>query len=108
MTEELEIVRGSGNVFWDFNDPDADILQTKALLAAEIIGILDDQDISTRQAAKLTGIDQSDFVRIRKPDLKRFTIDRLISILNKFDKQVHIDLTVTNRLHKQEPISIQV
>ncbi len=103
MNEDIEIIRGSGNLFRDFDDPDADILQTKALLAAEIIGILDDRKLSTRQASQLTGVDQSDFVRIRKPDLKRFTIDRLISILNKFNQQVDIDIKVTNRSNHSEP-----
>ncbi|RJP33233.1 MAG: XRE family transcriptional regulator [Candidatus Omnitrophota bacterium] len=97
MSEELEFVHGSGNLFRDFHDPNADVLQMKALLAAEIIGILDEQKLSTRKAAKLTGIDQSEFVRIRKPDLKRFTIDRLITILNKFDQKVEIDITVIPR-----------
>ena len=34
MSDELEIVRGSGNVFRDFSDPDADIHQMKGILAA--------------------------------------------------------------------------
>lgn len=94
MTEELELIRGSGNVFRDLGRPNADILQTKSILAAEIIGILDDKGLSTRQASRLTGIDQSEFVRIRKPELKRFTIDRLINILNKLDKKVVIEVSV--------------
>jgi len=102
MSEKIEIIRGSGNLFRDLGDADADVLQAKALLAAEIIGLLDDRGLSTRQAAKITGVDQSDFVRIRKPDLKRFTIDRLITILNKFDQQVEMNITVVNRSHNQE------
>lgn len=103
MNDEMKLIRGSGNLFRDFGDPDADVLQTKALLAAEIIGILNDQHLSTRQAAKITGVDQSEFVRIRKPYLKRFTIDRLITILNKFDQQVEVDITVVNRTPHNEP-----
>ncbi len=102
MTEKLEIIRGSGNIYNDFNRADADVLQTKALLAAEIIGILEERKLSTRQAAGLTGIDHSEFVRIRKPDLKRFTIDRLISILNKLDQKVEVSFTITNRNSEKE------
>lgn len=104
MNEKLEVIHGSGNVFRDFGDPDADILQTKALLASEIIGILDNQKLSTREAAKLTGVDQSDFVRIRKPDLKRFTIDRLITILNKFNQQVSIEVTINDKNGIEKPV----
>ena len=45
--DDLELVHGSGNVFRDFGYPDADVQQTKALLAAQIIGILDDEGRST-------------------------------------------------------------
>jgi hypothetical protein len=44
--DKIEVVRGSGNVFRDFGDPDADVRQTKAILAARIIGILDDRALS--------------------------------------------------------------
>lgn len=73
----------SGNVFRDFGDPDADIEQLKTLLAAEIIGILDDRKLSTRKAEGLTGVKHSEFVPIRNAGLGRFTADRLIFILNK-------------------------
>jgi len=42
MTDDsMEIVRGSGNVFRDFGYPDADVRQAKALLAAQIVKVLD-------------------------------------------------------------------
>jgi predicted XRE-type DNA-binding protein len=93
MTEaeaEFEIVRGSGNVFRDFSEPDADVKQAKAMLAVRIIGMLDDRKLSTRQAGELVGIDQSEFVRIRKARLDRFTIDRLMRIVNRLDPQVRM------------------
>ena len=48
--------RGSGNVFRDFGYPDADVRQAKALLAAQIIKVLDAEKLSTRQAEARTGI----------------------------------------------------
>ncbi len=47
---DFELVRGSGNVFRDFGRPDADVQQTKALLAALIIRVLDEEGLSTRKA----------------------------------------------------------
>ncbi len=105
MTDKLEITRGSGNVYQDFQRPDSDVRQTKALLASEIIGVLEKRELSTRQTAKITGIDHSEFVRIRKPDLKRFTIDRLITILNKLDKNVDVSVTITDHDYS-EPVSL--
>ncbi len=79
--DSLDIVRGSGNVFRDFGYPDADVRQAKALLAAQIIKVLDAEKLSTRQAEARTGIAHSEFVRIRNVNLARFTIDRLVTIL---------------------------
>ena len=94
MTEDLELIRGSGNVFRDLGHKSADVEQTKALLAAEIVGVLDDQKLSTRKAAELSGIDHSEFARIRNAKLDRFTIDRLMTILNRLGHQVDVDVSV--------------
>lgn len=94
IKEKIELVRGSGNVFRDFGDPNADVQQLKALLATEIIGILNDRKLSTRKAEKETGVSHADFVRIRKPELKRFTVDRLIGILNKLSQRVDVTVKV--------------
>jgi hypothetical protein len=49
-SEKLEIVRGSGNVFRDLGQANADLLCLKALLAAEIIAALDHHGLSVRPA----------------------------------------------------------
>ncbi len=92
--EKVELVRGSGNVFGDFGTADAAILQAKAKLAAQIIGLLDDQGLSVRNAHGLTGFAAADFSRIRNADLGRFTIDRLIRILGALGQGVvlHLEL----------------
>jgi len=95
MTRKLETVRGSGNVYRDFDLPDADIRQAKALLAAQVIKILDKEGLSLRQAEKRTGVSNADFSRIRNADLGRFTIDRLMAILNRLDRRVEVRVKVT-------------
>ena len=94
MSEDIEIVRGSGNVFRDFGHANADVEQTKALLAAKVIGILDDQELSIRKAEAVTGVNHSEFARIRRVKLDRFTIDRLITILNRLNQRVEVDITL--------------
>ena len=84
MTEEaFELVHGSGNVFRDFGHPDADVLQMKAILAAEIIKMLDREGLTVRGAHARTGVAAADFWRIRNVDLGRFTVDQLMSIINR-------------------------
>lgn len=90
MSDDLEVRRGSGNVFRDHGDPDAETNKMKAQLAAEIIGALNDRKWSTRKAGKELGIDQADIVRIRNADLDRFTIDRLIRVLSGLNRRVEL------------------
>lgn len=93
IEEQFEVVRGSGNLYADLGDPDADTKQIKAQLAAEIIAVLDRRNLAVREAAALTGITAADLSRIRNADLGRFTIDRLVRVLNSFDRRVTLKVT---------------
>src|ERR1700676_2736024 len=92
--EKLEVVRGSGNVFRDLGHQNADAEQFKAILAAEIIKAVDRERLTVRAAHKRTGIAAADFSRIRNADLGRFTVDRLISIINKLGARVEVKVRV--------------
>ena len=90
-------MHGSGNVFHDFGYPDAELRQAKAMLAAEIIKVLDRQGLSTRQAEARTGIAHAEFSRIRNVRLERFTFDRMLTMLDKLGQYVELSVTVTPR-----------
>ena len=90
----LEVVRGSGNVYRDLGHENADAKQLKALLAAEILKALDRDQLSVRQAEAQTGFAAADFSRIRNADLGRFTLDRLMSILNRLGSRVEVKVKV--------------
>ena len=92
-----EIIRGSGNVYRDFELPDADVRQLKAILAAEIIKNLDKKELSVRKAQSLTGVPAADFSRIRTADLEWFSADRLMMILNKLGSRVEVSVKVKER-----------
>jgi predicted XRE-type DNA-binding protein len=94
MKERLKIIHGSGNVFRDLGYRNADLEQLKALLAAEIIKVLDRQGLTVRAAAELTGTAAADFSRIRKVDLNRFTVDRLMTIINRLGGRVEVNVKV--------------
>src|ERR1700681_4054421 len=99
--DSLDIVRRSGNVFRDFGYPDADVRQAKALLAAQIIKVLDAEELTTRQAEARTEIAHSEFVRIRNVNLARFTIDRLVTILGRLGQEVEFSFTVHPRTQRE-------
>ncbi len=92
--EKLEVLRGSGNVFRDLGHENTDAQQFKAILAAEIIKALDRDSVSVRGAQRRTGIAAADFSRIRNADLGRFTVDRLMSIINRLGSRVEVKITV--------------
>lgn len=92
--EKRDVVRGSGNVFRDLGTKNADAEQLKAILAAEIIKALDHEKLTVRAAHARTGIAAADFSRIRNADLGRFTLDRLMAILNRLGARIEVRVRV--------------
>ena len=97
-SEKLELVRGTGNVFRDLGHKNSDVEQFKSILAAEIIKTLDRDKLTVRAAHARTGIAAADFSRIRTADLGRFTVDRLMSVLNRLGSRVEVKV----RVHRVE------
>ncbi len=75
------------------------------ILAARIIGVLDDDGLSTRKARERTGIYHADFSRIRNAKLGRFTIDRLMTILDLLGRQVEVRISVKPRTRQVEAVA---
>ena len=100
--QTLEVIKGTGNVYKDFNYPDAEVRQLKAKVAAEIIGILNHRQWSVRQTAKETGFQAADFSRVRNADLKRFTLDRLARMLESLNPKVRLDLVPVTRRSRRK------
>jgi predicted XRE-type DNA-binding protein len=96
--DDFELIHGSGNVYRDFGHPQADLEQARALTAAEIIAVLDARQLSTREAEKLTGVSHAEFSRIRNAQLRRFTLDRMLTILAKLDDDIEVNITFRPRV----------
>jgi predicted XRE-type DNA-binding protein len=97
---QIDVVHGSGNVFRDLGHENADAEQFKAILAAEIIKALDREGLSVRGAQGRTGVAAADFSRIRNADLGRFTVDRLMSIINRLGSRVEVKV----KIRRAEPV----
>ncbi len=94
MNDEIELVKGSDNPFQDAGIANADTELMKTDLAAEIVRILRERELTGTEAAKLAGIQAADISRIRKADLDRFTIDRLARILKRLDQRIHLRIEI--------------
>ena len=108
MNDEAETIRGTGNVFRDLGHPDADREQLRALLAARIIGVLDEYKLTVRAAHKLTGVAAADFSRIRGANLGRFTIDRMMTILAGLGQEVEVIVNVHPRRATVSPAELRL
>ena len=93
-SETIKLVRGSGNVFRDLGHASPNVEQLKAILAAEIIKMLDREELTVRAAHAQTGIAAADFSRIRNADLARFTLDRLVRIINRLGSRVEAKVKI--------------
>ena len=97
MTKDIELVHGSGNVFRDLGLPNPEAEQLKAILAAKIIAVLDSENITVRSAHEKTGFAAADFSRVRQAKLARFTIDRLMAMLDRLGQDVEVTVSVRTR-----------
>lgn len=93
----IELERGSGNIFADLGVEDTTVRQFRAILAAEIIKTLDAERLTLLDAEARTGIAAADFSRIRQVRLDRFTIDRLMRILDRLNRDVRVRISVSKR-----------
>ncbi len=91
--EILELDHGSGNLYRDLALPDPDLRQAKAILAAAIIRVLDERALTVREAAA-TGFAAADFSRVRNARLARFTLDRLIRMLQALEPAARVSVQV--------------
>jgi predicted XRE-type DNA-binding protein len=90
VENEIEIIRGSGNIYRDCGDKKYNVKQSKAIIAAEIIAVLDKKKLPATKAEVVYGISQADITRIRNTKLDRLSIAKLTSILKKLSSRDEI------------------
>ena len=94
LEDEIEIVRGSGNIYADVGLPDAEARLMKGQIAIAIIKQQNALKLTARAAAKLAGCDPADIQRIRNAEWSKFTIDRLLKYATRMGCKVEIKVTL--------------
>ena len=87
-TNDERFEAGSGNVFADLGLPNPEIALKKAELAAKIAERIEANGWSQAKAAELMDIDQPKVSAIVRGRLKDFSIERLITCLQKLGQTV--------------------
>ena len=107
MGEMAKLMRRSGvepssrNIFADLGLPDSVELDTKLRLAIEIVRALDDQKVSAIAVGRILGISADEASALRRYELGRFSLWRLIIILTTLGRDIAI--RVRSRLESAAP-----
>ena len=88
--KRIAVLVGSGNVFEDLGLKNAGELLAKAKLAARIVQILEERELTQTQAANVLGIDQPKVSQVYRGRLDDFSIERLMRFLTALHRDVRI------------------
>jgi predicted XRE-type DNA-binding protein len=87
---DLEITRGTTNVFADLGYPDAAERQTKTRLALAVNELLKSRKLKQREIAKLLNIPQPKVSALKNYRLDQFSVERLMEFLTALNQDVEI------------------
>ena len=85
--------KSSGNVYADLGIANSEEHLAKARLAMRIEEVLRNRKLTQKQAAQLLGISQPKISAIMNGQLKGFSMERLILLLNKLNQDVKITVS---------------
>lgn len=88
--KNVGVTVGSGNVFRDLGLKNPEELLAKAKLAARIVQILEERQLSQTQAAKLLSVDQPKVSQIYRGRLDDFSLERLMRFLTALHRDIRI------------------
>lgn len=90
--KKYDYVESCGNVFADFNLPNAADLLVKTQLVVRMMKEMDHRRLTQTQAAELLGIDQPKVSALRQGNFKGFSIERLLKFLLLLDFDIEINI----------------
>jgi len=93
MNKKIEFEKSSGNVFKDLDLPDADELYLKATLGFEVFQIIEERQLTQAEAAKILGVKQPEISRLKKGQFHHYSVERLLTFLNRFNRDIEIRIT---------------
>ena len=88
--DNVNIERGSANVFADLGLPDPDTHLLKAELVTRIDKIIRQRGLKQVEAAKLLGLSQPDVSRLLRGNFRQYSMERLLRLLTALGRDVDI------------------
>lgn len=93
MRKKADYTRSSGNVFADLELPDAEERLLKAQLAMQIRRFIEPRGWTQTEIAEVIGLDQPKVSNLLRGRLAGFSVDRLLSILNRLGHNVEVRIS---------------
>jgi predicted XRE-type DNA-binding protein len=92
VSETIKITAGSGNVFADIDLPDPNEALLKAKLAHSISRLIEQMQLTQREAARILGVDQPKVSALVRGRLSGFSIERLLPFVRalQYDVEIHL------------------
>ena len=87
---DSRIERGSGNVFADLGQTDAEAHLLKAELVSQINEIIRGRRLTQTRAAELLGLSQPDVSRLLRGSFRDYSVERLLRLLLALGSDVDI------------------
>lgn len=90
MNKEIEFSKGSGNIFKDLELDSPDDRFAKAKIASTIYDIIEDRNLTQKEAGLILGVNQPKISALRNGKLDGFSMERLFLFLRTLDQDVDI------------------
>lgn len=88
--DDIEISKGSGNVFADLGLPDADDMLLKSTIVLELRRLIEARRLSQTAAAEVIGMGQANLSRLLRGQFRGYSVDRLMRLLTALGQDVEI------------------
>ena len=89
-TEPIEVHESNANIFADLGRPDAETHFLKAQIVAELYRLTSERGLTQAKAGALMGISQPEVSRLFKGNFREYSVERLMTLLTAFDRDVEI------------------
>ncbi len=103
---DIQVERGSGNVFADLGFPDPDLERFKATLMLQIYRIVKQRKLTQVQAGKVLGIKQPNVSRLMRGSSGSYSVERLIEFLTALGQNVEVVITPTRKKHGEMSVVV--
>lgn len=106
MSGSIKRPKPGGNIFDDLGFDQPEEWKTKAHLAAHILRTVEKSGLTQAAAAKKLGVAQPEVSNLKRGQLDRFSIDRLLRFLVALDQRVEISIRPQAASAARESISV--